>query len=589
MLAGNICPGGKMENKRQRLHAIQEEIGETEYLNELSETDLDDLGLLLMEPQLYIEELLKIQTKSGEIAPFVFNRAQQKIYDEYMRQKKDGKPIRLIILKARQLGFTTWSSAMMFHACATTENMRAMIITHKSDASTKVLDKHRLFYEKLPMEFQPMRRASNAKEIIFENPSNVPKEKRESPGLRSRIEIETAVNKDIRGDTIHMLHMSELAFWPYPEQTMASALQAVPNLPGTVVIIESTANGVGDVFHKEWLRASRGESEFTPLFFPWYDEPQYAMPVPKDFQISEEEQRIKDTYHLQDEQIVWRRWCIRANCNGSEDIFRQEYPSNPNEAFLASGRPVFNVQLLERAFVQAVEPVLQGRLAEGEDGRLEFVSNYHGSLRIWQPPQEGHSYILGVDVAEGLEKGDYSVASVLDHNTKQFVAEWHGHIDADLFAAEIARLARWYNMAWVIPEINNHGIAVVSALRKDWHYGRIYRRRSASDGVKDVPSGRYGFLTSSKTKPQLIDNLAAYIRENWESLRNQAFISEAMSYCYDAKGKTNAQEGCYDDRVMAAALAVWGLKERPPEYLSTAFVPLSLSEMYGAVNRLTGY
>lgn len=578
-----------MEDKHQQLDKIRDCISDTDLILDLPESEVDALAQLLGDEQFYIEELLKIQDKSGHVVPFIFNRAQQKLYDAYLSARREKRPVRFIILKARQLGFSTWISALFFHRCATNENTHAMIITHKSDVSSKMLDKHKLFYENLPPELQPMRKNSNAKEIIFENPTSVPSIKRRNPGLRSSIEIETAVNKDIRGITMQMLHLSELAFWPYPEETMNSAMQTVSKDSDSVVIIESTACGVGDTFHRLWLAAERHESEFEPLFFAWFDDPDYAMPVGDDFQISEDEQHLKDTYGLSDEQINWRRWCIRANCGGSEEIFHQEYPSNPQEAFLASGRPVFNIQALEKALALAEPPLWNGRISEDAAGRVQLISSWNGYLRLWQQPQDGHAYIFGVDVAEGLEHGDYSVIEVLDSTTRILVAEWHGHIDPDLLAGEVVRLARYYNNAWVIPEINNHGLALVTAMRKDYHYNRIYRRRSAADQVVDVPTGRYGFLTNSRSKPQLIDNTAAYIRNYWQLIKNRELIEEMMSYYFDEKGRTNAQKGCFDDRVMATALALWGLRERPPDDAGERPPAEDLRNLYGDISPVTGY
>jgi len=229
----------------------------------------------------YIEQNLQIQDKAGALRPLVFNPLQRRLYDEICRQQKEGKPVRIIILKARQIGFSTAVAALFYQRAATTPNVQAMIVAHKADASTNIFHKTKLFWECSPPDVRPMKKASNAKELLFENPTSKAEDKARDPGLRSKIEIETAGNKDAgRSATIHLLHMSELAYWPYAELTMASLLQAVPNLPGSMVIIESTANGVGGAFYREWQRAVKGESAFTPLFFPWWQHDEYRMEVP---------------------------------------------------------------------------------------------------------------------------------------------------------------------------------------------------------------------------------------------------------------------------------------------------------------------
>ena len=231
-----------------------------------------------MDAREYIESYLKIQDKAGRLVPLVFNPLQLKLYREAERQREAGRPVRIIILKARQIGFSTAVAAMFYQRAATTPNTHAMIVAHKADASTNIFNKTKLFWECSPIEIRPRKKASNAKELLFENPSSKGEERAADPGLRSRIEIETAGNRDAgRSATIQLLHLSELAFWPHGEQTMASLLQAVPPLPGTMVVIESTANGVGGAFYREWQRAVKGESVFTPLFFPWYEHDEYRM------------------------------------------------------------------------------------------------------------------------------------------------------------------------------------------------------------------------------------------------------------------------------------------------------------------------
>lgn len=231
-----------------------------------------------MEPLTYIESYLKILDKAGRLVPLIFNPLQRRLYDEIQRQQRAGQPVRIIILKARQIGFSTAVAALFYQRAATVEGTQAMIVAHKADASTNIFNKTKLFWDCSPPEIRPQKKASNAKELLFENPSPKSGERLRDPGLRSRIEIETAGNREAgRSATIQLLHLSELAFWPHGEQTMASLMQAVPPLPETIVVIESTANGAGGVFYREWQRANKGESMFTPLFFPWFQHEEYRM------------------------------------------------------------------------------------------------------------------------------------------------------------------------------------------------------------------------------------------------------------------------------------------------------------------------
>ena len=184
-------------------------------------------------------------------------------------QAKQQKPIRIIILKARQMGFSTPTEALIFHRTVTRRNVNSLIVAHKDESSNNLFNMSKLFYENLPPELQPMRKASNARELVFENPTKNQLEKRHNPGLRSKIKIATAGGQGVgRSDTLQNVHISELAFWPGDKkETLNGILQSVPNSPPTMVIIESTANGF-DHFKELWDQAVAGESDFEPLFFP---------------------------------------------------------------------------------------------------------------------------------------------------------------------------------------------------------------------------------------------------------------------------------------------------------------------------------
>lgn len=539
-----------------------EELADAFYEEDLTEEQMDLLVDVVASPSLFIETCLNIQDKRGRLVPLHMNDPQKVLFDLYQREKQAGRPVRIIILKARQLGFSTATSALYFYEAATNENTNVMIIAHKADASTNIFNKQKLFFETMPQVLQPMRKASNAKEIIFENPSTNGTEKKDNPGLRSRIEIESAVNKDAgRSKTVHYLHMSELAFWPYPEETMLSSLQAVPKEPNTAVIIESTANGIGDTFYNEWRRAENGESEFIPLFFPWFAMEEYRMAVPDDFEPTEEEEELIERFSLDYAQIVWRRWCISANCGGDIDKFHQEYPATPEEAFLASGRPVFKSEPLEKAVRLAPKPEKVGRVVEIHQ-QIKFRTENHGYLKIWEEPLEGHTYFIGIDPASGKKDGDYSAASVFDQFTGEQVAAWHGRLEPFQFGEEMALLGHYYNTAWLIPEANNHGVSVLDALKRK-KYPRIWRRRNSPEDRHETNQERYGWWTSEKSKKLLIDTFSKYLHANPNRIKDKDTLKECITYVYDDQGRSNAQHGCYDDRVIASALAVYLVHIKP--------------------------
>ena len=564
-----------------------EDVSLAESSLDISDEEYSDLVEIMNDPALFIEVVLKIQDKAGRLVPFVMNKPQKRLYDLYMKQKKEGKPVRLIILKARQMGFSTLVSALYYYEVVTARNIKSAVVAHKADASTNIFNKTRLYYDCSPDIFKPMKKASNAKELVFENPSTNNNIRRSNPGLRSSLKIETAVDKNVlRSDTVHFLHVSELAFWPYPEESMTSAMQAVPNQPNTAVIIESTANGIGGKFYDEWMRAERGESEFIPLFFPWYEMDEYRLPVPDDYVCTDEERELKDRFHLDDEQICWRRWCISANCGGDIDKFHQEYPATSHEAFLASGRPVFDPFSIEKRIEENPRPISMGRVVK-DAGKIYYRTEHNGYLSVWKLPEEGKSYVIGIDTASGEKTGDYSVMSVFCHNDMEQVAEWHGHIPPDLLGEEANLLGRFYHMAWLIPEANNHGVSLIDALRR-CHYPRVYKRRRTPDDKNDnAPSSRIGWWTSEQSKKHLIDTFGKFIRENVGKINSVGLLKECITYVYDDRGRANAQQGCHDDRVIAAALAVHGCRIRQPN-ANENINENNLITLYG-VNSVTGY
>ena len=264
----------------------------------------------------YIEEFIKIRDKAGKIIDLKLNQGQQKLYDAIKKQHKAGKPIRIIVLKARQIGFSTLTESIIFKNTATKFNVNAGIITHKEEATTNLFNMSKRMYDNLPREIKPSLKRSNAKELIFDNDKGT--------GLKSKIKCMTAGSSGVgRSDTFNYLHISELAFWGNnAKETTVGLFQAVPNLPDTMIVIESTANGY-EYFKELWDMAVRGESDFIPVFVGWNELDDYRIPY-TGFELTDYEKKIQKTYNLSLEQLSWRRWCIKNNCGGDVEQFKQE-------------------------------------------------------------------------------------------------------------------------------------------------------------------------------------------------------------------------------------------------------------------------
>lgn len=518
-------------------------------------TAIEKMRLLKSDFTYYAPRLLKIRTKAGQLKPLTLNTMQIKIDATIERLKAEGKPVRMIILKYRQGGASTYTEGRIFHATSMNHLMNSLIVAHEDDASTNLFNMSKLFYDELPTELKPMKKSSNAKEVVFENPTQDPEEKRNNPGLRSRIKIATANNLGAgRSATIHNLHASEVAFWRDGKTIMLGLMQAVPNTPNTMVILESTANGVGGYFYDEWQRAKNGESDFVALFFAWFEEPQYEMDVPANFTPTPEEQELMRRYpEITHRKLVWRRWCIKNNCGGDPELFKQEYPSDDMEAFLVSGRPRFDIPVLREYLDQCVDGE-RGYL-ERVNGQIKFIPDPQGYLEVWSYPKGDH--YIGGDVAKGLVTGDASAAPVWDDNYN-LNALWHGRIDPDLFADQLEMLGTWYREALIAVEENNHGHTVLNTLKKS--YSNLYHRTSYNK-LNDETKKELGWWTSEQTKKLAVDNLARLIREKKLGIKSKRFIDECMTYIREDNGSTNAQAGSHDDIVMAAAIILFVMEQ----------------------------
>ena len=496
----------------------------------------------------YIENCLKIKTKSGTVVPFRLNDAQRKLYAVAKRQQDAGKPVRLIILKARQLGFSTLTEGLIFHACATRKNVNALIVAHREDATANLFRMSKLFYDELPAPVKPMLRASNAQELVFENPSKLRSEREARPGLRSRIRCATAGGRGIgRSDTLQCVHLSEYAFWPDgadgKASTLAGILQAVPSLPGTMVVIESTANGFED-FKERWDAAVAGENDFEPVFFAWFENPDYSMPVVPGTEWTPEERDLKAAYQLTDEQLQWRRWCIANNCGGSLDMFRQEYPASPSEAFLHSGTGVFDNEQIVLRLERLPSPAGRGEFADGE-----WTESETGAITLYELPEDGVPYVLGGDTAG--EGSDYFTAIVIDNVTGRIAAKLRQKYSEPEYVRQIYALGRFYNDALVAIETNFSTYPVMKL--QEMEYPNQYSREREDTYTRQMRKS-YGFRTDRQSRPRAIANLVEVFSSHPEWFSDRELLEEMLTFCYNEDHRPEALAGKHDDLVMGAAI-----------------------------------
>lgn len=275
------------------------------------------------ELRVYGRKCLKIRTKTGLVKPFEFNPAQAYLHHKLEEQCKRIGKVRAIVLKGRQQGCSTYVAGRYFHKATHHRGQRVFILSHDAEATLNLFGIVERYNENLPPLVRPHIGASSAKTLVFDR-------------LDSDYKVATAGSKGIgRSQTIQLFHGSEVAFWPFADTHAAGALQAVPNEPGTEVILESTANGMGNFFHQQWQDAESDASEFEAIFIPWFWQDEYRASVPEGFVKTDEEEEYANAHGLDDEQIMWRRRKIVELKD--ETLFMQEYPATANEAFQMSG------------------------------------------------------------------------------------------------------------------------------------------------------------------------------------------------------------------------------------------------------------
>jgi hypothetical protein len=483
----------------------------------------------------YATHALKIRTKDGEIENLKLNRAQKILLETVNNQLASEGRVRVIILKARQMGLSTAVGGFMYWWTSQRRAQKTIVVTHHADSTKSLFDMTRRFYDNTPVALKPKTKYSSRKELNFDI-------------LDSGYSVATAGGDSVgRGDTFTMAHLSELAFWPKStaKDILNGIQQCIPNKPNTGIFVESTANGVSGEFYNLWRGAVDGTNGYIPIFLPWFIQDEYREPVEGDFERTPDEETLVELHGLDNEQLMFRRRKIAQN---GLDLFKQEYPSTAEEAFLTTGRPVFNPdQLSKLAHSVPRSAPTMGLIGD------KFTEDRRGELKVFRKVEPGETYYVGADVAMGIRGGDYSVAQILDSKKRQ-VGVWRGHVHPDYFADVLQAIGYFYNTARIAVESNNHGILTCTRLGKDMAYPDFYVE-TVYDKIDDKETVNLGFRMTTKTKPLIIDQLRAALRDCEIELQDRTTIDELMTYIVTDSGAMEAEEGCHDDTVVALAIA----------------------------------
>ena len=531
--------------------------------------------------EIFARESLMVQNKQGELIPMHLGPAQKKAAELRARLRERNKPVRVIVLKARQVWMSNYITVPIWRDTAHQAGQNAMIVAHSDESASDIFGYYQRFdstYKPFRGKFaKPARSNDSTQELVYRHGQ-----------VESTIRFRTAKTVDFaRGKQLRRVHLSEFAFYGDGAKKLLSAtMAAMAKDADTEAWIESTANGLGNEFYALWKLAEAGETDWVPFFFGWTEHPEYTMPLDVRADVFQEslsdyERDLMRIHRLTLEQLNWRRWVIRNEESGDEELFKQEYPATPEEAFLNSGRPRFDLKAIER--MPVVRDAMEGQLEVNDLGgekRLCFAAAQRGPLVIYRQPQPGRSYLLGCDVAEGIDasegKGtadpDYCVAQVGDRDSGEVVARLRARMTPAEFARHTWRLGAFYNWAQICAEVNNQGLAFLYALTGEpLNYPKtlIYHRDAQPDEDPTRQSDLIGFKTTPLTRPQIIDGLHEAIRQFLLHIHDPITLSECRTFVIKPNGKAEAAYKCHDDTVLALALLWFGMvrmpRRKPPE------------------------
>lgn len=491
--------------------------------------------------------------------------AQRPYIAEIERQYNAGQPVRVMVLKARQLGISTATEAVLFLWAFRHPGTNGAVISHKDGQAQELFNMTKRYWDTWPHKVMFKEQYKTRRQLQWVETG-------------SNLRVVTAKTADaLRGSTIHALHASEVGFWDDAETLWGGLEPSIPNRHGTFVCLESTANGIGNWFYEEWQRAEVGDSAFTPLFFPWYRHSAtriYGTTL-STVELDAEEKylysmmlkgQISSEYALAS--LAFRRVEIRKK---GEDWFHQEYPTTAEEAFVTSGNPIFNPKAVRDCYDQKTG--VTGRLFKTGsvgmggvkiDGNriisngIGFDPDPSGPFTLYKKPHYEHNpnrYFIGGDPARSnTMTADPSCIQVIHRSTLEQVAVWHGQIDPVAFAREMMLAGDFFGHAMLCPEVEGGGMATIGALQASG-YGNIWAWKKPDRTTQ--ASNTLGWLTSYGTKRWAIGELQELINTRSLIVHDKRTFYELLNFVEHENGTLgNEGRSGHDDTVMALAIAI---------------------------------
>ncbi len=514
----------------------------------------------LFDVQKFVEDL-KIINKHGEVVSLIMNRSQEMVFHKLMECREKRTPARFICCKARQMGISTLIEAFIFALITRYANRFALIAAHSVESAQTILAMTQRFLRRASVK-RCSPAAVNARRIEYPAPHH------------SRIQIDTAANRNLgRGGTLHYVHASEVAFWERPEEPVLAINQSVPHYWDTLVFWESTANGIHNLFYRTWVAAERGEIDMEPIFLSWKEFPEYSLPVARHEQLAltQEEEKYSDSRGLSAEQMKWACYTKKNQCHNSWEKFHQEYPVTADLAFLFTGMPWFDHEVIRDLLDNVCRPPRQRgylKFSNTSGVDLEFVEDPHGPLQIWKSPESGLTYSLGMDVGEGVG-ADYTVIQVICNETGGVVARYSSNrVRAETAGVDAYLLGTFYNFGLLGIERNGPGLATLAVCERGMAdypqitgYPNLYYHTYTDRKIPEE-TRRLGWITTKTTKEAMLSRLAQTLESRGLTIFCKHTLLEMQGFVWDAEKKRFRQNYkapdstlSHDDEIMALAIA----------------------------------
>lgn len=540
---------------------------------------------------------------------FTLNRPQRRLVATLEEMRRASLPIRLVLLKARQWGGSTCVQLYMAWLQMVHEvGLNSLIIAHQGLGTDEIKDMFDRMLENYPDWLMAEEGEEPPKGRRIEN-AGCARGTFRIPHRRCKVKLGSAERPhSCRGGDYNLVHCSEVGIWratqrKTPEQIMQSACSGVLLKPMTMIVFESTANGTGNFFHREYEAARNGESQFRSIFVPWFEIDQYSQPLDDPERFASELLEGRDALNAvsartQPGRYLWWlweqgatleaiNWFIKERSKYSDHgMMASEYPSDDIEAFVHSGARVFDRYRVEELRKECRVPAMRGEVdGEAPDGPgsledVRFNPSANGSLCIWKDrvlPDPDiciiNRYLVVVDIGGRSARADWSVIAVFDRDgmstgqRPEIVAQWRGHTDIDLLAWNAARIARYYCDALLVIESNtletrdparmvegDQTLFILNQLRDA--YPNLYARPQSEDDIIQGMPRKYGFHTNTATKPMIISNLVKVIREGLYIERDEECLNEYLTYEQRQNGSYGALPGRHDDILMTRAIGL---------------------------------